>query len=84
MGAAYFNQHRWVKVAKENGRGYLMCGYLTRKDKWIIFIHNVIPLTSSELESYRLYQKTLQLSETEKRLINMLFEDLDEVIVCIQ
>ncbi len=83
LGTAHFDEHKWVKVAKENGRGYLMCGYLTRKDKWIIFIHNATPLTNSELESYRQYQKTLQLSETEKRLIDMLFENLDEAIVSI-
>ena len=83
LGTAYFDEHKWVKVAKENGRGYLMCGYMTRKDKWIIFIHNATPLTNSELASYRLYQKTLQLSETEKKLIDMLFRNLNEVIVSI-
>jgi hypothetical protein len=83
LGTAHFSGHKWVKVAKENDRGYLMCGYLTRKDKWIIFIHNATPLTNSELESYRRYQKTLQLSETEQKLIDLLFNNLDEVIVSI-
>ena len=84
LGATYFDKRKWIKIAKENGRGYMMCGYMTRKDKWIIFIHNATPLTNSELESYRRYQKTLQLSETDRRLIDMLFNNLDEVIVSIR
>jgi hypothetical protein len=80
----YFNGHKWVKVAKENGKGYLMCGYMTRKDKWMIFIHNYTPLTSSELDSYREYQKTLKLSQADEKLINMLFDNLDRSIISIQ
>lgn len=60
-----------------------MCGYITRKDRWMIFIHNSTPLTNTELRSYREYQKTLKLSDTEKKLFALMFENLDQAIASI-
>ncbi len=83
LGDTRFNGKRWVKVAKKNGSHYLMCGYMTRKGKWLIFVHNYTPLTNSEQKSFQKYQKTLKLADTEKKLIDLLFANLEKTIVSI-
>jgi len=83
LGSVYFNNHRWVKFAKVNGKGHLVCGFMTRKDMWMMFIYNSTQLTSLEMKSYREYQKTLNVSETEKKLFDLMFTNLDRAISAI-
>ncbi len=84
FGPIYFNGHEWAKVADVNDSGRLVCGYTTRKDKWMIFIHNAYELDAEGMERYRKYQKTLQLDEKDKQLIDKLFADLDKAIISIR
>lgn len=83
-GPVYFNDHQWAKVSKVNDNGWLMCGYFTRKDKWIIFVHNSARLTNTEMERYTEYQRTLKLDDTDKQFIEKLFAELDKGITSIR
>ena len=84
FGPVYFEEHQWAKVSKVNDGGWLMCGFFTRKDKWLIFIHNSAKLTNLEMERYHEYQRTLKLSETDKLFIDKLFAELDKAIISIR
>ena len=72
FGLVYFNNHQWAKVVKYNDEGWLMCGFFTRKDKWLIFIHNSARLTNAELQRYREYQKTLKLVPSRESYVHYL------------
>jgi len=84
FGPIYFEEHQWVKVADVTDKGWLMCGYLTRKDKWMIFIHNSYELDDAGIERYREYQRTLKLSESDRQFIDKQFANLNKAIVSIK
>ncbi len=83
-GPVYFDDHQWAKVTKVNEDGWLMCGFITRKDKWLLFIHNSAKLTRLEMERYQEYRSTLKFAEQDKRFIDILFADLNKTIIAIQ
>jgi hypothetical protein len=80
----YFSDHQWVKVAHLNKRNFVMCGYLTRKDDWMIFIHNSEKLDAEGIRRYQNYQRTLTLTDADMAVINKMFENLDRAIAAIR
>lgn len=80
----YFENHKWAKVSNVTENGYLVCGYMTRKDKWMIFIHNSYKLDKIGVERYRGYGQISDISESDKQFIENLFVDLDKAIISIR
>ncbi len=78
MGAKYLAGHKWAKVEKLNDNGWLICGYMTRKDQWLIFIHNYRKLPADGIKSYEMYKKTLKPSEGDLAYFNQKFDDLNK------
>ena len=76
MGQKYFNGHKWVRVAKVNEEGTLLCGYLSRKGHWLIYVFNFERLDERDLERYKEFRKTSS-SEYIVSLIGGMFEELD-------
>lgn len=84
MGPKYIDDHKWAKVTKVNDNGWLMCGYMTRKDHWFIFIHNSIRLDSDGMKRYEEYQKTLKPSDKDIAFLDQMFDDLNKSTVIIR
>jgi hypothetical protein len=83
MGFMYFDDDKWAKFSKVNKKGYLVCGYMTRKDNWLVLGSNSIRLDTRDLERYRDYRRTSS-SEYIVALINGMFEDLNKSTIIIK
>ena len=84
FGPVYFENHQWAKVANITDEDWLVCGYMTIKNNWMIFIHNSYELDAEGIKRYREYQRTYLLNETDRNFIEKLFADLDKAIILIR
>ena len=83
LGSAYFNDHKWLKHASFNSRGYLQTGYYTRKRHHFIRVFRYIKLNSENLNEVGKYRKDHNLTVKQREMLNEAFRYTDRLFTII-
>mgnify|MGYP006291405209 CR=1 FL=1 len=84
MGSRYINDHEWGQFAYVNSHNKLIVGYFTRKDHYFIYVYTWESMTEEAIRSFEYYQKTLDISQSDKRYLQNLMEKINKQIEIVK
>lgn len=84
LGNTSFNGQQWARVASVSNNVFWTAGYLTRKEKWLIYLFTYYEMTDLEIERSLEYKKTTTLLDVDRDLIEGLFDELDGLILSVK